>query len=804
MTTTTQTTPDLDRLIVKDTSVDFPLHRIKLGEATDDELVALSKRMGIGLSLDEMKDAVAYFQGKGRDPTDVEMEALGQAWSEHCCYKSSKPILSEHVFGIHEDKLACREDAGLVPFDEDHYYAVKLESHNHPSAIEPYGGSATGIGGVLRDVVCMGAQPIALIDPLFFGPLDLKHRDLPAGTKHPRYLTQGVVSGIRDYGNRVGIPTVAGGITFHPGYTTNCLVNVGCVGIMPKEHLQHSKAKDAGDVYIYLGGRTGRDGIHGVTFASAELEEGSEESSRGAVQLGDPITKEPVIHACMEAVREGILEGMKDFGGGGLSCVTGELAYDAGLGAEVELDKIPLKEPGLAPWEIWVSESQERMMFVVKPENVDKALHICKKWDVEAVVCGKVIEEPILRVTYHGKQVLEFDLKFSTGGPVYDRPSKVLDRPVKWETFDVSETAGATLLALLADPNIASKEWAIRQYDHIVRANTAIWPMQGVYGKEGPGDATVLKPVATSWKGLALTSDINPRYTERDPYWGSLAAIDEMARNLAAVGARPSSLADCLNFGNPEKPERMGDLTESVRALGDGARALGIPFSSGNVSLYNESHIASVPPTPTLLGIGIVEDIRDCTTTDLKAGGNLLYVVGETKREFGGSALMAHLGKEGGQVPRPDLTKLVESSEAVVHAIEQGLLESCHDVSEGGIAVAVAEMCIGGDLGVYIDVTALGRGGNLETGGDLHPDQYLFSESPTRWVVEVSPENEETVKLHFAAAGIQVEKLGKTGGKAFTVTANGDRLFMLDVDEMRNTWKHAVSDLLGGDEDETQ
>lgn len=802
MTATTQTTSGVERLIVKDDSVDFPLHTIRLAEATDDDLLELSNRMGIGLSLDEMKDAVAYFAKKGRDPTDVEMEALGQAWSEHCCYKSSKPVLSKYVYGVHEDKLAVREDAGLVPFDDDHYYAVKLESHNHPSAIEPYGGSATGIGGVLRDVVCMGAQPIALIDPLFFGPLDLRQRDLPAGTKHPRYLTQGVVSGIRDYGNRVGIPTVAGGITFHPGYTTNCLVNVGCIGIMPRKDLQHSKAKDPGDVYIYLGGRTGRDGIHGVTFASAELEEGSEESSRGAVQLGDPITKEPVIHACMEAVREGVLEGMKDFGGGGLSCVTGELAYDAGLGAEVELDKIPTKEPGLAPWEIWVSESQERMMFVVKPENVEKALHICKKWDVEAVVCGRVIKEPILRVTYNGKQILEFDLEFSTGGPVYDRPTIIPERPVVWEDFDVSDDLGTVLNDLLADPNIASKEWAIRQYDHIVRANTAIWPMQGVYGKEGPGDATVLKPVADSWKGLALTSDINPRYTERDPYWGSLAAVDEMVRNLAAVGSRPSSLADCLNFGNPQKPERMGDMVESVRALGDGARALGIPFSSGNVSLYNESHVASVPPTPSLLGIGIVEDIRDCVTTDLKEEGNALYVIGDTKREFGGSAVMAQLGLEGGQVPRCDLNKLIESSETLVRAIELGMVRSCHDVSEGGIVVAVAEMCIGGDLGATLDVTALGMEGNLETGGALHPDQYLLSESTTRWIIEVTPEQEESVQLHFKTAGITLERLGIVEGNGLSASANGEPLFRREVDALRHTWKHAIGDLLGGDEDE--
>ncbi|MBW3582967.1 MAG: phosphoribosylformylglycinamidine synthase subunit PurL [Euryarchaeota archaeon] len=790
-------TVDIDRLVVRRKDVDFPLHDIRLKDASDDELLALSKRMGIGLSLDEMKDARKYFEEKKRDPTDVEMEALGQAWSEHCCYKSSKPALTEHIFGIHEEAIACREDAGLIEFDADHYYAVKLESHNHPSAIEPYGGAATGIGGVLRDVVCMGAQPIALVDPLFFGPLELEQKDLPAGTKHPRYLMQGVVSGIRDYGNRVGIPTVAGGITFHRGYTTNCLVNVGCVGIMKKEHIQHSRAKAAGDVYIYLGGRTGRDGIHGVTFASAELTEGSEEGSRSAVQLGDPITKEPVIHACLEAVEKGFLQGMKDFGGGGLSCVAGELAWDAGLGAEVQLDDIPLKEPGLAPWEIWVSESQERMMWVVKPEDVETALQVCRKWDVEAVVCGKVIDEPVLRVYYQEKKVLEFDLRFSTGGPVYNRPIKTDTEPLVWESYETPADLKDILLRLLADPNIASKEWAIHQYDHIVRANTCLWPLQGVQGKEGPGDATVLKPVADRWKGLAVTADINPYYTERDPYWGALAAVDEATRNLAAVGARISSIADCLNFGNPEKPERLGDLYGSVRALGDGARALGVPFSSGNVSLYNESHIASVPPTPSLMTVGIVEDVRNCATTDLKEPGNLIYVVGRTNREFGGSALQRLLGFHGGQVPRTDLEVLKRSAETVVQSVEKRLVQSCHDISDGGLGVAVAEMAIGGDIGATVDVRDIGLGGNLETGGDLRVDQRLFAESNTRWLIEVDIGDKEAVEGLFRTSKVPLTLVGKTGGPDVVFADDGKEVFRLPVAAVRDTWKHAIGRLLG-------
>lgn len=790
----------LAHLVYPDPDVAFPLVRFRLRDADDDELGALSKRLGIGLSIQEMKRVKQYFHDKGRDPSDVELEGLGQAWSEHCCYKSSKPVLAEHVFGICEDKVALRDDAGLVEFDEDHYYAMKLESHNHPSAVEPYGGAATGIGGVLRDVVCMGAQPVALIDPLFFGPPTLKQNELPAGTRHPRYLLSGVVAGIRDYGNRVGIPTVAGSINFHPGYTTNCLVNVGCVGIVQKDKVQRSRASSAGDVYIYLGGRTGRDGIHGVTFASAELGESSEEEDRGAVQLGDPITKEPLIHACLEAVDQGILVGMKDFGGGGLSCVTGEIAHDAGLGAEVDLSKIPLKETGLSPWEIWVSESQERMMFIVRPENVEKALHICKRWDVEAVVCGEVIEENVVKVKYAGQKVLEFDLAYYTGGPVYDRPATSVPRTPTPETFDVRERLQETLLGLLADPNIASKEWAIHQYDRIVRGATVLQPLHGVVNQEGPGDASVLKPVENSWRGLALTADVNPRHTLEDPYWGSVSAMDEVVRNLTCVGARLSSVADCLNFANPEKPERFGEFQDSVRGLGDAARALEVPFSSGNVSLYNESMVHAVPPTPTLLGVGIVGDVRDCVTSDLKPDGGALLLVGETKRTFGGSALTALLDIEGGQAPQPDLFRLKACAERIVTAIEDGLVRAAHDPAEGGLLVALAEMAIGGGLGIIVDADVHANDKD-ENGHPLRLDQWLFSESPTRWILQAAKGKEEQLQQHLATAGVPVAVLGEAGGNDLVVKAGGQNVLDVAVAKLGDTWKHTLGRLLGEHEE---
>src|ERR1041385_921633 len=515
--------------------------------------------------------------------------------------------------------------------------------------------------------------------------------------------------GIRDYGNRVGIPTVAGGITFHPGYTGNCLVNVGCVGVLHKSQLTHSKAGGVGDVFVYLGNPTGRDGIHGVAFASEELSEASEEASRSAVQVGDAIRKEPLIHVTLEVIRDGLVTGCKDFGGGGLSCVAGELAWDAGFGCEIQLDKVPTKVPGMAPWEIWVSESQERMMVTAKPGQVKRILEIARKWDVPAAVVGKVVKEPVNRVFYHGTKVLEFDLKFSTGGPVYDRPmaKKTVVRD-NWLTFPAPKKPGDTLLWMLAHPNVMSKEWVIRQYDHEVRANTVLKPLQGVVGHDGPGDAAVLKPVRDSNKGLALCSDVNPSYTSRDPYWGAAGAVDETVRNLAAVGARISSILDNLNFGNPEKPERMWELEQSAKGLGDMCKALDIPFASGNVSLYNEGPTGPIPPTPTVMGCGILSHFKHATTMDLKRVGNSLYVLGRTGRDLGGSLYLEALGHaEGERVPQTDPKVLLGLANALVGAIEQGLVRAAHDCSEGGLAVAAAEMAFAGKLGAAIDVADL-------------------------------------------------------------------------------------------------
>ena len=742
----------------------------------EENLSEVASKLGLGLLPDEMEKVKSYFESEKRKPTDVELQAIDQAWSEHCCYKSSKPVLEETVFGLKSSKkVIAREDAGIMEFDDKHYYAVGLESHNHPSALDPYGGSATGIGGILRDVVCMGAQPIALIDPLFFGNLDTPREALAEGVKHPRYLMGGVVAGIRDYGNRVGIPTVAGQVAFHPKYTGNPLVNVGCVGIVEKELMIHSKAGDVGDIYILAGGRTGRDGIHGVTFASRDLDAGSDDDL-GAVQLGDPITKEPLMHLCLELNEMGILTGMKDLGGGGLSCVVGELALDGGFGARVDLEKVHLKVENMPPWEIWVSESQERMMFTVTPKNVEKVLERCKAWDVEAVTIGEVIAEKRNIVNYNGVEILNLDLEFTTGGPVYKRPYNLPDydvgEAVKLPSYP--ENIEEKIIDIIRQPEVASKDWVIRQYDHEVRGKTVLKPIQGPIGKEVPGDSSVIKPVDDSWKGLALTSDINPYLMEANPYHGTMSAVEEVCRNLTAVGARIDSLADCLCFGNPQRPDIMGQFKASCEALRDAATSIDVPYVSGNVSLYNETADGAIPPTPVLMGIGLVDDIRKCVTSDMKKEGTI-WIVGRTKEEMGASLYYRTLGIECKNVPTTDFSSFIPRMEQLIQAIENGEVVACHDVSNGGLALTIIEMAMSG------------TGAEINLNSDLRDDIELFSESNGRWVVQVAPGFESKFEKRFDFA----EKIGDVNDKII-FNKNGEQIAKLQIDKVRKEWTNPI------------
>ena len=773
-----------DRLMIK-RDVPYSLYDVDILSATDDELKEISSEMGLSLSLDEMKTIVDYFKKEGRNPTDVELQSLGQAWSEHCCYKSSKPILKEFVFAIEHPNVLSRGDAGVMVFDDDYGYALRIESHNHPSAIEPYGGAATGIGGILRDVVCMGAQPIGLVDPLCFGPIDTE-KEIPKGIKHPHYLVNGVVSGIRDYGNRVGVPTISGGFFFDERYNGNCLVNVACLGIVKRKELALNYAGGPGDVMILLGGRTGRDGIHGVTFASADLTSTSDEDSRGAVQLGDPITKEPTIHACLEVNQKGLITGMKDLGGGGLSCVVGEMALDAGgCGADVDLDKVPLKEDGLAPWEIWVSESQERMMVTCRPENVEKVLEIFDMWDVLATPVARTTDVAHTRLFWKGELIFDMDLEFLTGGPVYNRPYTTPKVSTKAdERFPSAKADNDTLKALLSDLNVASKEWAIRQYDHEVRASTVVHPMVGKMNMTGPGDASVLMPVPGRYKGLAAAVGCNPWFTEENPYNGGRASVDEACRNIIAVGARPDALTDCLNFGNPEKPERLGEFREAVRGLGELCKELQLPIPSGNVSLYNEApggeHIL---PTPMILGCGLIDDVRKAITADIKKEGSRLFIVGKTKDEMGASLFFRRFGGKGGDVPGVEADNLKRLMDKMLKASDRMLIRSCHDCSDGGLAVAAAEMCISGDIGAKLDLTAM---------GDLSAERKLFSESNTRWIAEVE---EKDVAEFEKIMGDDAKCIGRAGGDRFIVKGTA---IDMTVKDMRKAWNDPIWNLMGG------
>ena len=761
--------------------VPFELFDCDILSSDNDVLKRISDDLSLSLSLDEMMSIKRYFEKEGRNPSDVELQALGQAWSEHCCYKSSKSILKEFVFGIDRDDVLSRGDAGVMEFDEDHGYALRVESHNHPSAIEPYGGAATGIGGILRDVVCMGAQPIGLADPLCFGPIDLK--EVPAGVKHPRYLMKGVVSGIRDYGNRCGIPTVTGGFFFDERYTGNCLVNVGCFGIVKKKDLALNYAGGPGEVMILIGGRTGRDGIHGVNFASKDLTATSEDDSRGSVQLGDPITKEPVIHACLEVNEKHLITGMKDLGGGGLSCVVGEMALAAGCGADVQLEKVPLKETGLAPWEIWVSESQERMMCTCIPENVDRILEIFDMWDVLATPVAITTDSTHMRLFWESEPIFDMDLEFLTGGPIYDRPyvlPKVSSKSD--EVFPKVPGHKETILTLLSDPNVASKEWAIRQYDHEVRAATAIHPMVGRMNDTGPGDASVLTPVVGSMRGLAIATGCNPWFTSLDPYKGGMSGIDEACRNVVAVGARPNAFTDCLNFGNPERPERLGEFREAVRGIGEIARELNIPIPSGNVSLYNEASSGTcILPTPMIVACGIIDDVRKAVTADIKREGNELFLIGRTKDEMGGSLLFRKFGGSGGDVPGVSISDLRSSMDGLLSAMDKGLVKSCHDCSDGGLAVAIAEMCISGGIGADVEV------------GGIYGDENvaMYSESNSRWIVEVSPEDVDEFKETFKT---NIEHIGRTGGDSLRIAGN-----VLSIADMKKAWNDPIWKAMGGD-----
>jgi phosphoribosylformylglycinamidine synthase len=581
---------------------------------------------------------------------------------------------------------------------------------------------------VIRDILGVWADPIACTDVLAFGPLDFDYHKLPAGVKHPKYVYMGVVAGIGSYGNNMGIPTVNGAIYFDESYTGNVVVYCGCVGLLPLDRFR--KDAKAGDVIVLAGGKTGRDGIHGVTFASAELTEKSEEVSRPAVQIANPIEEEKLKRAIVQVRDLGLGSGITDLGGGGLSSAVGETAKKHRCGATVELDRVPLKYSGLAPWEIYVSESQERMLLTVPSANVERVLEIFSGEDVEATVIGKLTADGLLRLGYEGEQVAEMDIAFLFKPPRITRTAECPLIDDEEPEFPQPKDLTRALLQILGSPNVASKESVVRSYDHEVKGNTVLKPLQGEFG--GPNDAAVLKPLDGSWKGITISCGMNPNYGKIDAYWMAASAIDEAVRNNVAVGGRRIALLDNFTWGNPERPERLGSLVRACEACYDFAVAFETPFISGKDSLYNESPLGPVTPTLLITALGVLPDIRSAVSMDVKAPGDSIYVVGETFQELGGSEYYRLHDSLGRTVPRVRGGRAKRVFGAVTRAIDSGFVKACHDLSEGGLAVAAAEMAFTGGFGLGLDLRKVpGR-------GLARDDFLLFSESNSRFLVEVS------------------------------------------------------------------
>ncbi|MDR1721323.1 MAG: phosphoribosylformylglycinamidine synthase subunit PurL [Endomicrobium sp.] len=753
---------------------------IEVLNLSDEQLIELSKKNVLSLSLEEMKAVQSYFKKLKRNPSDVEIETIAQTWSEHCKHKTLTGIieyteeregektkktynnlLKETIFKatVELNKKWClsvfKDNAGIIEFDLENGVAFKVETHNHPSALEPYGGSATGIGGVIRDIlgVGLGAKPLANTDVFCFGDFGIEASKIPEGVHHPKRIMKGVVSGVRDYGNRMGIPTVNGAICFDDGYTANPLVYCGTMGIIPKDKIY--KEVKPGDLILVVGGKTGRDGIHGATFSSVELDK---ESDVSAVQIGNPIIEKKVLDTMIKARDLNLYRAVTDCGAGGLSSAVGELGSKTG--AVVYLDKVPLKYDGLRPWEIWISEAQERMVFAVPPEHKEEIIEVFEKENVEAVCIGEFTNEGKLTLLYNGEVVTSVDMEFLHEGvpkpvkrAVYKMKEEKIQEPVKMNSSEIS----ISLKALLADLNVCSREWIVRQYDHEVQGQTIIKPLQGNNIEiSGPGDAAVIFPytvVKDTKRGIVLSNGLNPQYGKINPYKMAASAIEEALRNAVAVGAdiRRISLLDNFCWGNPNDPEILGSLVCAAKACYKISKAFDIPFISGKDSLHNEYSIDgkkySIPSALLISAMGVIENVENTITMPLKNDGNKIFVLGLTRNELGGSVFAKIKNICSGIVPDVYPKESKNVMEKIYQAVSENLIESCHDCSEGGIAVAVSEMAFSAGKGVKIDIDAVKTSyvlkGKEEIREEMTPAEILFSESNGRFVVEVKSDNEE-------------------------------------------------------------
>jgi len=787
---------------------DATVEIIPLRGINDDQLLRISAERRLALNLAEMQAIRSYFEAEDRDASDAELETLAQTWSEHCVHKTFKALIdytdadtgeTQTINGLLRTYIraateqinktwvhsAFVDNAGIVAFDDQWDLAFKVETHNHPSALEPFGGANTGVGGVVRDILGVSARPIANTDILCFGLPDTPESALPEGTLHPQRIADGVIHGVEDYGNKMGIPTVNGAVLYHPGYTANPLVFCGCLGLLPRG--AHMTGVQDGDLIVVIGGRTGRDGLRGATFSSMEMDTSTSVSAGSVVQIGNPIQEKQVQEVVLKLRDARLYHAITDCGAGGLSSAIGEMA--AGIGARVQLETVPLKYPGLHPWEIWLSEAQERMVLAVKPSDWSQIQAICAGQDVEVAQIGIFETSGRLRLAYSDHFVGDLAVDFLHEG------IPQLHLKAEWHAPDVQTTetpsfdAGEMLLALLAHPNIRSKEDIVRRYDHEVQGGTAVKPLVGE-GKHGHGDAAVLVPLDTQRssgdKGVALSAGICPLYGEFDPYAMAWAAVDEAFRNLVAVGADPDQVALLDNFcwGSPYLADRMGSLVRSTQGCYDAAVAYGAPFISGKDSLNNEYNDVdgtrhAIPGTLLISALGIVPQVAKTITMDLKTPGNLLYIVGDTRAEFGGSHLHLLQGLSGGIVPQP-VIDAPNRLRALHHAISAGLVRACHDCSEGGIAVALAEMCIGGQYGAEITVS--------------FEKQMLFSESLCRFIVEVDPNH--AVGFEEALTGFPFERVGVVSEQASLKIAANDAVLSLKLDDLETAWRGTASTVM--------
>ena len=826
------------------------VQEIEILTADDAELMRISREGTLSLNLTEMRAIQSHFRALERKPTDVEIETLAQTWSEHCVHKTFKSIIHytepgkapERIDGLFPtfiqrateeiNKPWCvsvfSDNAGIIEFDDTYNLVFKVETHNHPSAIEPYGGAGTGIGGVIRDSLGtgLGAKPILNTDVFCFGLPDTPDDELPKGTLHPKRVFKGVVAGVRDYGNRMGIPTANGAILFDEGYTANPLVFCGNVGLIPKNRCE--KSVEPGDLVVAIGGQTGRDGIHGATFSSAELDDTSE-SLGSVVQIGNPIMEKKIVDALLQARDRNLYRSITDCGAGGFSSAVGEMGQDTG--AEVHLERVSLKYAGLAPWEIWLSEAQERMVVAVPPENLEELMQICEAEVVEATVLGTFTDTHKLQVFYEGALVADLDMEFLHNG---------IPQPIKeavWEPKSLASSVGIpassvgsaasptetyrgasrpgglsyvgagaspteTLCRLLASPNIASKESVIRQYDHEVQGGIVLKPLVGVEN-DGPSDACIATPVLGSRKGVIVANGINPKYSAIDPYHSAAAAIDEALRNVIAVGGtlEKTALLDNFCWGNPDKPDRLGELVRAARACYDIATAYGTPFISGKDSLYNEyrdtttGEQRAIPATLLISAICVIEDVNRAITMDVKSPGNAIYIVGNTYPELGGSHYSALLGQavladidicpytQDAPIVRLDEGKL--TMETLSTVIDDGLVRSCHDCSEGGIGVAAAEMAFAGGYGMHLNLAHIPVGEPPVLDNDVR----LFSESQSRFLVEIEPQHREAFET--CMADVPIGCLGTvTEGEAFIVNGiKGERVIETPLSVLKSAWQ---------------